>query len=163
MTANGEKDRYFMQMALLEAKKAFDANEVPVGAVLVFQDRILTKAHNQVELLQDATAHAEMLCLSAASGILENWRLLEATLYCTLEPCLMCAGAMLATRIQRLVWAAPDLRLGANGSLFDVFAIKHPLHTLEITKNILCEESQKLLQDFFQKQRKIKASKPVVL
>lgn len=147
-------DEQFMREALKEAQKAFDADEVPVGAVLVHNNRIIARGHNQVELLQDATAHAEMICLSAGAEALGNWRLAETTLYCTLEPCCMCAGALLASRVKRLVWGAPDLRLGANGSWIDLFEHKHPMHTLEITPRILEAESADLMRRFFQKQRK---------
>lgn len=147
-------DVIFMREALKEAKKAFDADEVPVGAVLVQDNRVIARGHNQVELLQDATAHAEMICLTAGTGVLGNWRLAKTTLYCTLEPCAMCAGAVLAARVERLVWAAPDIRLGANGSWIDLFAQKHPMHTLEVTGHILEEEAALLMVSFFQKRRK---------
>src|SRR5690349_17856605 len=106
-------DLIFMREALKEAQKAFEADEVPVGAVLVRENQVIARGHNQVELLQDPTAHAEMICLTAGAAVLSNWRLAKTTLYCTLEPCPMCAGAILASRIERLIWAAPDLRLGA--------------------------------------------------
>lgn len=146
-------DEYFMREALKEAKKAFAAEEVPVGAVLVLDGKIIARGHNQVELLQDATAHAEMICLTAAAGELRNWRLAGTTLYCTLEPCCMCAGAILNARVKRLVWGAPDLRVGANGSWIDLFKNTHPMHTLEITPRILEAESAELMRTFFQKQR----------
>ena len=154
-----EKDLFFMQEALKLAQKAYGKDEVPIGAVLVYQDKIIAKGYNQVELLKDATAHAEMLCISSASEYLGDWRLQETTLYCTVEPCLMCAGAIFAARIQRLVWATPDSRLGANGSLIDVFSIKHPMHQVEVKKNILADDAKFLLQSFFQKKRKEKAKK----
>jgi tRNA(adenine34) deaminase len=149
-----EQDVVFMREALKMAKKAFAADEVPVGAVLVHEGKVIARGHNQVELLQDATAHAEMLCLGAGASVLENWRLTGATLYCTLEPCCMCAGAMLSSRIDRLVWAAPDIRLGANGSWIDVFAEKHPMHTIEVVSGVLEAESADLMRQFFQKARK---------
>ena len=155
MTAS-DQDIRFMREALKEAKKALDKDEVPVGAVLVFDGKVIARGHNEVELLQDATAHAEMICMTAGTTALENWRLSGATLYCTLEPCAMCAGAMLASRIQRLVWGAPDLRLGANGSWIDLFAKKHPMHSLEITSRVLEEESAFLLKSFFEQTRKKK-------
>lgn len=153
-----ERDLFFMREALKEAKKAFEKDEVPVGSVLVSQNKIIARGHNQVELLQDATAHAEMLCLTAGASFLENWRLTGTTLYCTLEPCCMCAGALLASRVSRLVWGAPDVRLGANGSWVDLFAKQHPMHTLEITSGILEAESAELMKTFFQKKRKKKGS-----
>ena len=147
-------DQDFMRFALVEAQKAYDANEVPIGAILVFQNQIISSAYNQVESLKDATAHAEMLCLRKAAEKLDNWRLLDCTLYCTLEPCLMCAGAMILSRVKTLVWGAPDLRHGAGGSLMDVFAIDHPIHQLEIRQGILKDESASLLKKFFQEIRK---------
>lgn len=143
-----------MHEALKEAKKAYEAKEVPVGAVLVFEERIIARGHNQVELLCDATAHAEMLALTAGATALNNWRLLETTLYSTLEPCPMCAGALFAARVKRLVWAAPDLRLGAGGSWIDLFAEKHPMHTMEVTSHVLEEPAALLMQSFFQERRK---------
>ncbi len=147
-------DVVFMREALKEARKAFDEDEVPVGAVLVVDGRIVSRGRNQVELLSDATAHAEMICLSAGAAQAANWRLGNATLYCTLEPCSMCAGAMFLSRLKRLVWAAPDLRVGANGSWIDLFLQKHPIHTVEVVSGILQEEAADLMRGFFQKQRK---------
>ncbi len=146
-------DEAFMREALKEAKKAFEKDEVPVGAVLVHKGRIIARGHNQVELLQDATAHAEMVCLSAGAEAIGNWRLAETTLYCTLEPCCMCAGALLAARVTRLVWGAPDLRVGAHGSWINLFEHEHPMHKLEITPRVLEAESAELMRAFFQKQR----------
>lgn len=148
-------DEFFMKAALIQAKFAFEKQEVPVGAVLVYQGNIIAAAHNQVESLKDATKHAEILCLQQASEILDNWRLLETTLYCTLEPCSMCAGAMALSRVKRLVWAAPDLRHGANGSLFNFFEVPHPTHHVEITSGILKEESAELMKAFFKQQRTV--------
>ncbi len=145
-----------MRLALKEAKRAFSQEEVPVGAILVVKEKVVARGCNQVELLQDATAHAEMLCLCSASGVLQNWRYETATLYSTLEPCAMCAGAMFSCRIKRLVWGAPDLRLGANGSFFDFFSLKHPMWKMEVTKGILKEESALLMKEFFLRRRKEK-------
>lgn len=151
-----QDDERFMREALKEAKKAFDRDEVPVGAVLVYEGKIIARGFNQVEMLKDATAHAEMLCLTSASSYLENWRLTNTTLYCTLEPCCMCAGALMLSRISTLVWAAPDLRLGANGSFVDLFDKKHPFHSVEVRKGILESQSSDLMREFFQLQRKKK-------
>lgn len=142
-----------MQEALKEAKKAYKAKEVPVGAVLVYDGKIIARSSNQVESLRDATAHAEMICLTMGSSYFSNWRLTKTTLYCTLEPCYMCAGAMFLSRIQRLVWGAPDLRHGANGSFTNLFALKHPMHQIEVTSHILADECGHLMQDFFRKRR----------
>ncbi len=150
-------DERFMREALKEAIKAFDQDEVPVGAVLVHKGRIIARGFNQVEMLKSATAHAEMLCITSASTCIGNWRLNETTLYCTLEPCCMCAGAMLLSRVSCLVWGAPDLRLGANGSFIDLFDNKHPFHTIEIRKKVLETECADIMKRFFQIQRKKKA------
>lgn len=147
-------DLRFMREALKEAQKAFDLDEVPVGAVLVVGGKIVSRSHNQVELLQDATAHAEMLCITSHSLENKNWRLSDATLYSTLEPCCMCAGALFSCRVKRLVWAAPDLRVGANGSWINVFQEKHPIHFVEITSGVLKEEVADLMRRFFAEKRK---------
>jgi len=148
-------DEKFMLEALKEAWKAFSVNEVPVGAVLVHEGRVIARGFNQVEMLKDATAHAEMLCITAGESALENWRLLKTTLYCTLEPCTMCAGAMLLCRIPHIVWGAPDIRHGANGSWINLFDEKHPhpMHTPIIRRGVLEEQCALLMKDFFQKQR----------
>jgi tRNA(adenine34) deaminase len=151
-------DILYMKEALKEAKKAFDLEEVPVGAVLVHQDKIIARGHNQVELLKDATAHAEMLCITSGAAALENWRLAGTTLYCTLEPCCMCAGAMLSSRIDRLVFGAPDLRLGVCGSWIDLFEKEHPMHSIEILRGVLEAESAALMREFFQLTRKKKCT-----
>ncbi len=148
-----EDDRFMLQ-ALKEAWKAFDEMEVPVGAVIVKDGIVIAKGHNQIELLRDATAHAEMICITSAESAIDNWRLKGATLYCTIEPCLMCAGAMLLSRLDRLVWGAKDIRHGANGSWIDVFSKKHPTHELAITHGVLEEFCQTPLKLFFQKRRK---------
>jgi tRNA(adenine34) deaminase len=148
-------DEHFMMKALELAKIAFEEKEVPIGAILVHNGTIIAKGYNQVEKLKDATAHAEMICISAASAHLDNWRLNDATLFTTIEPCVMCAGAILASRIKRVVWAAPDIRLGANGSWINIFDKKHPFHTVEITSGILQEEAGFLMKEFFKEKRKV--------
>lgn len=150
------EDEQFMLEALKEAWKAFKAEEVPVGAVLVKEKRIIARGYNQVEMLNDATAHAEMLCITAGEVACENWRLADTTLYCTIEPCSMCAGAMLLTRIPKLVWGAPDVRHGANGSWVDLFKPVHPTHAIQVTNGVLANYCSQLLKDFFQIQRKRK-------
>lgn len=143
-----------MLEALKEAWKAYESGEVPVGAVLVHDRAIIARGFNQVELLQDATAHAEMLCITAGESVVENWRLANTTLYCTLEPCSMCAGAMFLSRIPRLVWGAPDLRHGANGSWTDLFTLSHPTHSIEVCRGVLENECGLLMKQFFQMRRK---------
>lgn len=147
-------DEFFMRAALEEASQAFAKDEVPIGAVLVYNGEIIARAHNQVESLQDATAHAEILCLRQASKKLNNWRLLESTLYTTLEPCSMCAGALILSRVKNLVWGAPDIRQGAGGSWVDLLNIPHPIHNLSIKQGVLADESARLMKEFFQNKRK---------
>lgn len=149
-------DEKFMREAIKEAKKGFDADEVPVGAVLVYQGEIIARAHNRVEELKDASAHAEMLCMKEAADVFKNWRLLETTLYCTLEPCMMCAGCMLLSRVETLVWGAKDVRHGANGSFINIFLPSHPTHQLMIRSGILEEECASLMKDFFKAKRNAK-------
>ncbi len=147
-------DENFMREALVEAKKAFALQEVPVGAVLVHEGKIVARGHNLVEKRCDASCHAEVLCLRAGAKILGNWRLVESTLYCTLEPCAMCAGAMALFRVKRLVYGAPDLRHGANGSVFNVLNTSHPIHQVEVTSGV-CEGMAKgLMQEFFRQRRR---------
>lgn len=146
-------DERFMREALKEASKAFQAKEVPVGCVIVKNGHIIARGYNQVELLKDATAHAEILAITAAENVVDNWRLAGCTLYCTLEPCVMCAGAMFLSRLERLVWGAPDIRHGANGSWVDLFSHKHPIHNLQVTSGVLQEWCQQPLKQFFQKRR----------
>ena len=149
-------DERFMLEALKQAWKAFQADEVPVGAVLVKDQQIIARGFNQVEMLKDATAHAEMLCLTAGEVALDNWRLSQTTLYCTIEPCSMCAGAMFLTRISHLVWGAPDVRHGANGSWVNLFTSTHPMHTISVRQGVLQPFCAQLMRDFFQLQRKKK-------
>lgn len=148
-----QHDEFFMKEALIEAKKAYDLDEVPVGAVLVYEGEIIARGYNQMEMLKDATAHAEMICLKAAAAVLDNWRLNKTILFCTLEPCCMCAGAMILSRIDTLVWGARDHRHGAHGSWTDVFDKPHPIHNLQIRSGVLQEESSKLMRDFFLQKR----------
>lgn len=148
-----DDDERFMLEALKEAWKAFQKKEVPVGAVLVHNGKVIARGHNQVELLQDATAHAEMLCITVGEAALENWRLAETTLYCTIEPCSMCAGAMLLARVPTLVWGAPDIRHGANGTWIDLFEKPHPTHSIQVRKGILQDPCASLMKEFFQQRR----------
>ncbi len=149
-----DSDALFMEEALFEAKMAFAKEEVPVGAVAVFNGKIIARAHNLVEALQDASAHAEVLCLRKAAEVLGGWRLLGVTLYSTLEPCSLCAGALFSFRVERVVWGAPDLRQGADGSFVNLLGLDHPIHKLSVTRGVLAEESAGLLRAFFQKKRK---------
>jgi tRNA(adenine34) deaminase len=153
MHSKESDDIGYMRAALVEAEKAFSLGEVPVGAVVVYQDRIIARAHNRVEELQDASMHAELLCLKEAAKVLENWRLHDAILYCTLEPCSMCAGAMLLSRLSCLVWGAPDLRHGAHGSWVNLLDGSHPIHRIEVRTGVLEEEASMLMKKFFRERR----------
>jgi tRNA(adenine34) deaminase len=148
------EDKHFMQEALKEAQKAYEMDEVPVGAVLVYRNEIASRAYNQVESLNDASAHAEVLCLREGSFKLKNWRLTDTVLYTTLEPCIMCMGALILARVKRVVFAAFDLRQGACGSLVDLERLSHPIHQLKVQRGILQEEAAALMTNFFRQKRR---------
>ena len=153
MDSQEQIDKKMMQEALREAERASRDGEVPVGAVLVQDGRIIARGRNQVEMLCDATAHAEMLCVTSGAAALGNWRLLKCTLYCTLEPCAMCFGAMTLSRLPRLVYGARDLRHGACGSWVDLSDAAHPIHQIEIQGGVEAERSSALIREFFKMQR----------
>ena len=142
-----------MKEALFEAKCAYEKGEVPVGAVITYGNKIIARGHNQTESLADPTAHAEILAIRAAAEVVGNWRLLDCTLYVTLEPCSMCAGAIFLARIPRLIWGAPDVRHGANGSFVDLFSENHPTHAVDVEGGLLADESANLLKNFFKERR----------
>jgi tRNA(adenine34) deaminase len=148
-----ESDHYFMGEALRQATRAYDAQEVPVGAVIVRAGHIIARAANQVELLKDATAHAEMLAITQAEGAVGDWRLTDATLYVTKEPCPMCAGAIVHVRLQRVVFGAPDPKGGAAGSLLNLLQMPSLNHRCAITPGVREAECRSLLRSFFQEQR----------
>jgi tRNA(adenine34) deaminase len=152
---SSEHDERYLREAIAEARAAEAAGEVPVGAILVAADgeTILARGNNQVLRASDPTAHAEMVALRAAGSALGNYRLLGCTLYCTLEPCAMCAGAILHGRIARLVYAAPDPKAGACGSVLAV--LNHPQlnHKVEVTSGILADECGTMLTEFFRARR----------
>ncbi|MFH1189619.1 MAG: tRNA adenosine(34) deaminase TadA [Candidatus Omnitrophota bacterium] len=150
-------DTVFMQEAVKEAVKAFDADEVPVGAVIVHKGRIIARAHNQIRLLKDPTAHAEMIALTQASAHLVNERLLDTTLYSTVEPCAMCAGAMVLARIKRLVYGVRDPKTGASGSVINVVNNRRLNHRISVTEGVMESESSSLLKEFFALKRKARA------
>ena len=145
-------DQFYMSEALKEAGKAFAEDEVPVGAIIVYKGRIIGRAHNQIKLLKDPTAHAEMIAITQAASYLANERLLDTVLYVTIEPCTMCAGAILLARIKRLVFGAVDLKTGAFGSVLDLNKNKFN-HRVAVTKGVLREESASLMSEFFKKKR----------
>ena len=146
-------DHYFMGEALRQAAKAFAAEEVPVGAVVVREGRIIARASNQVELLKDATAHAEMLALTQAEQAVGDWRLTDCTLYVTKEPCPMCAGAIVHVRLARVVFGAADPKGGAAGSAMNLLQFPTLNHRCEITGGVREAECRDLLRTFFQQQR----------
>ena len=146
-------DEHFMEEALRQARKAVAKGEVPVGAVLVVEGKIVTRAHNQVEELKDATAHAEMLAVTAAAGELDGWRLTEATVYVTKEPCPMCAGALVLSRVKRVVYGAADPRMGAAGGAMNLLQFTGMNHQCEVTGGVRAEECRDLLKEFFQAKR----------
>jgi len=150
---------HWMQYALREAEKAASRGEVPVGAVVVAGGLIIGRGHNLVETLQDATAHAEMIAITAAAGSVGSWRLDGATLYVTLEPCPMCSGAILLSRVGSVIFGAPDPRFGACGSVTNVIG-KNPFGpAVEVVPGIMEKQCQALLQEFFQKIRQQKSEK----
>ena len=146
-------DDYFMSEALRQAARAFEAGEVPVGAVVVRAGRIIARAGNQVEQLKDATAHAEMLALTQAEEAVGDWRLTDCTLYVTKEPCPMCAGAIVHTRLARVVFGAGDPKGGAAGGALNLLQFPTLNHHCEITAGVRLEECRALLQSFFAGQR----------
>jgi tRNA(adenine34) deaminase len=145
----------WMQAALAEAQSAFEAGEVPIGAVIVHEDRIIAAAGNQRESLNDPTAHAEMIAITQAAQTLGSWRLLDCTLYVTLEPCPMCAGAIVQARLPRVYYGAADPKAGACHTLFQVTSDMRLNHQAVVISGVLKDESRALLQHFFAQQRKL--------
>jgi len=146
-------DERFMRQALREADAAREAGEVPVGAVVVKNGRIIGRGHNQRETLSDPTAHAEMIAITAAAAAVESWRLDECTLYVTLEPCAMCAGAIVLARVQRLVFGAADPKAGACGSVLDVVREPRLNHRVDPEAGLLATECGGVLKEFFRARR----------
>lgn len=153
LVTGARDDTHYMERALAQARRAAAMGEVPVGAVLVRDGSVLAEAHNLVESTPDATAHAELLALMEGARLTQSWRLEGATLYVTLEPCPMCAGAMVLARIERLVYAAPDPKKGAVDSVYDV--LRHPAnnHRVEVSSGLLAEPAANLLREFFAARR----------
>lgn len=146
-------DEYFMHEALAQAQLAFDCDEVPVGAVLVKDNQIIARAHNQPIKNNDPTAHAEILVLREAASGLKNYRLIDTTLYVTLEPCAMCAMALVHARVKRLVFATSDPRTGACGSVFEIVSDPRLNHQLNVSQDVLQSEASDLLKTFFKNKR----------
>jgi tRNA(adenine34) deaminase len=149
-----EQHEKWMTQALIEAEKAYQVGEVPVGAIVVIEDRIIGRGYNLVEHLQDPTAHAEMLAITAAANTLGSWRLEGTRLYVTLEPCPMCAGAMILARIPQVIFGAWDPRLGSGGSVLNLFGF--PAFPVQVTAmgGIMTEPCLTLIQDFFKTRRR---------
>ncbi len=144
----------WMSQAFSEAEKAFEKGEVPVGAVIVYEEQVIARGHNLIETLQDPTAHAEMLTITSAANFLASWRLDHTTLYVTLEPCPMCAGAIILSRIPQIVYGTRDPRYGACGSAIDLFDKKTIESNVEMIGGVLKNKSELILKSFFTKIRK---------
>jgi tRNA(adenine34) deaminase len=151
--SESENDIYFMRLALEEAEAAFDADEVPVGAIVVQDDTVIARTHNRRESSNDPTGHAELLALRFASQKLQRWRLSDSTLYVTKEPCIMCAGAMVNARLGRLVYGCRDEKGGAVDSLYKLLSDHRLNHQVEVVSGVLGDECAEILKKFFQERR----------
>jgi tRNA(adenine34) deaminase len=147
------RDEYFMRLALREAERALEHDDVPIGAVIVHEGEVIGTAHNERELRNDPTAHAEMIALRAAARSLASWRILDAVLYVTLEPCAMCAGAIVLARVPRVIYGAADPKAGAAGSVLDVLGEPRLNHRPAVTGGLLADVSADLLRAFFASRR----------
>jgi tRNA(adenine34) deaminase len=155
--ASGDDERW-MKAALKEADRAFEGGEVPVGAVVVYENRIIGRGYNQTETLRDPTAHAEIIAIGAAASFLNSWRLSSCSLYVTLEPCAMCAGAIVLARLERLIFGPHDPKAGACGSLMNIVQDGRLNHQVSITSGVMAEDCGALLKSFFHKLRKEESS-----
>lgn len=155
-----DSDERWMREALREAEVAFSRGETPVGAVIVHQGRVIGRGHNQIGRLADPTAHAEIVAITAAASALGSWKLLKCTLYVTVEPCFMCAGAAVLSRIPRVVFGIRDPKFGGVASLFKIGQDKRLNHTFEIKEGVLVEEAKALMQSFFRERRDAKIEEP---
>jgi tRNA(adenine34) deaminase len=153
MMSNNKEDEQFMRTAIEAARIAEDNGDIPIGAVIILENKIIAKAYNQREQLADPTAHAEIIALTQAAAALENWHLNGCTMYVTLEPCPMCAGALVLSRMDRLVYGCDDPKSGACGSLYNIVADGRLNHRLEVTSGVLAEQCREQLQNFFQQRR----------
>jgi len=150
---NNKEDERFMRAAIEAARIAEDNGDVPIGAVIVCENRIIGKAYNQREQLKDPTAHAEIIALTQAAAALENWRLNGCTMYVTLEPCPMCAGALVLSRMDRLCYGCSDPKSGACGSLYNIVQDQRLNHRVEVTSGVMEEQCRQQLQEFFGRRR----------
>jgi tRNA(adenine34) deaminase len=153
MTNIAKEDEQFMRLAIGQAAIAQENGDVPIGAVIVHENKIIAKAYNQREQLKDPTAHAEIIALTQAAAALETWRLTGCSIYVTLEPCPMCAGALVLARIDRLVFGCADPKTGACGSLYNIVQDNRLNHRVEVTAGVLADECGNLLTEFFRKRR----------
>lgn len=148
-----KQDELYMSEALVEARKAFDKGEVPIGAVVVLDGQIIGRGHNLRETTDDPTSHAEIIAIREASQHMGDWRLEETTLYCTIEPCPMCAGALINGRVKRLVYGAKDPKAGAVDSLLNLVQDERFNHRLEVTSGVLEDQCRQIIQEFFERLR----------
>jgi len=147
-------DEIYMSEALKEAAEAFEKDEVPVGTVIVHDGRIIARAHNQIVMLKDPTAHAEMIAITQAAAHLKSERLLDCSVYATIEPCSMCTGALVLARVKRIIYGAKDPKTGACGSVFNIANSKRLNHKINVTGGVLAKDCGSLVSDFFKKKRK---------
>jgi len=150
---NIKEDERFMRFAIEQAKIAEENGDVPIGAVIVYKNQIIAKAYNQRQQLNDPTAHAEIIALTQAAAFVQNWRLNGCAMYVTLEPCPMCAGALVLARLDRLVYGCDDPKSGACGSIYNIVADERLNHRLQVTAGVLAKECSEQLQSFFQQRR----------
>jgi tRNA(adenine34) deaminase len=148
------RDEYFMRLALREAERALEHDDVPIGAVVAREGELIAAAHNERELRQDPTAHAEIIALREAARAVGSWRILDAVIYVTLEPCAMCAGALVLARLPRVVYGTPDPKAGAAGSVLDILGDERLNHRPEVAGGLLGEEAASLLTAFFRPRRR---------
>jgi len=148
-----ERDKIYMLEALKEAQKAFDEDEVPVGAVVVHNGRIIGRGHNQTERLKDPTAHAEIIAITAAASFLKNWRLNGASIYVTIEPCIMCSGAIVLARIKEIVYALEDPKFGGTVSLYQIPTDPRLNHRVEVRKGPYGDIVKEMMREFFRRKR----------
>jgi tRNA(adenine34) deaminase len=150
---DSKEDQLYMKVAIEQAQIAEENGDVPIGVVVVYQNQIIGRAYNQREQLQDPTAHAEIIALTQAAAFLESWRLHGCTMYVTLEPCTMCAGALVLARIDRLIYGCDDPKTGAVKSLYNIVTDERLNHIIDVTPGVLAEECSVLLQHFFRRRR----------
>ena len=151
--SNKKEDEQYMRIAIEQAKTAEENGDIPIGVVIVYKNQIIAKAYNQREQLRDPTAHAEIIALTQAAAFVESWRLNGCTMYVTLEPCPMCAGALVLARVDRLVYGCDDPKAGACKSLYNIVQDERLNHRLEVTSGVLQEQCRQQLQEFFSQRR----------